>query len=72
MLLKVVRSLEGMVADLGGEERPLSMGSLMPLSGVSSAELFVTDTAAVKNLHGSSYAVTGFSSLYILCRISRR
>jgi hypothetical protein len=47
MLLKVVHSLEGMVADLGGEERPLSMGSLMPLSGVSSAELFVTGTAAV-------------------------
>jgi hypothetical protein len=29
------------------ESCPLSMGSLMPLSGVSSAELFVTDTAAV-------------------------
>ena len=47
ILVKVVHSLEGMVADLAGEERTLSMGSLMPLSGVSSAELFVTDTAAV-------------------------
>jgi hypothetical protein len=36
-----------MVAYLAGEERSLSMGSLMPLSVVSSAELFVTDTAAV-------------------------
>jgi hypothetical protein len=40
MLLKVFFSLEGMVADLAGEERALSMGSLMPLSGVSSADLF--------------------------------
>ena len=47
MLLKIVHSLERMVADLAGEERTLSMGSLMSLSGVSSAELFVTDTAAV-------------------------
>jgi hypothetical protein len=47
MPVKSVHSLEGMVADLLGEERSLSMGSLMPLSVVWSAELFVTDTEAV-------------------------
>jgi hypothetical protein len=44
MVLKVVHSLEGMVADLTGV---LSMGSFMPLPVVSSAEHLVTDTAAV-------------------------
>jgi hypothetical protein len=44
MLLKVVHSLEGMVADLTGV---LSMGSFMPLPVVSSVEHLVTDTAAV-------------------------
>jgi hypothetical protein len=39
MLVKIVFSLEGMVADLAGEERALSMGSLMPLSVVWSVEL---------------------------------
>jgi hypothetical protein len=29
MLVKIVFSLEGMVADLAGEERALSMGSLI-------------------------------------------
>jgi len=38
--VKVVFSLEGMVADLAGEERALSMGSLVHLSVVWSAELF--------------------------------
>ena len=47
MLVKVVFSLEGMVADLAGEERALSMGSLMSLSGVSSVEQLITVTAAV-------------------------
>jgi hypothetical protein len=47
MPVKSAHSLEGIVADLAGEERSLSMDSLMPLSVVSSAELFVTDTAAV-------------------------
>jgi hypothetical protein len=47
MPVKSVHSLEGMVADLLGEERSLSMGSLMPLSVVWAAELFVTDTEAV-------------------------
>ena len=45
--VKSVHSLEGMVADLAGEERSLSMGNLMPLSVVWSAELFGTDTEAV-------------------------
>jgi len=47
MPVKVIFSLEGMVADLAGEERSLSMGSLVTLSGVSSVEHLVTDTAAV-------------------------
>jgi hypothetical protein len=47
MPVKSVHSLEVMVAYLAGEERSLSMESLMPLSVVSSAELFVTNTAAV-------------------------
>jgi hypothetical protein len=47
MLLKVIHSLEGMVADLAGGERALSMGSLMSVLLVWSAEHLVTDTAAV-------------------------
>jgi hypothetical protein len=34
MLVQVVFSLEGMIADLAGEEQVLSMGSLMLLSVV--------------------------------------
>ena len=45
--MKVVFSVEGMVADLAGEERALSVGSLMPLSVVWSAEHLVTGTAAI-------------------------
>jgi hypothetical protein len=37
MLLKVIHSLEGMVADLAGGERALSMGSLMSVLLVWSA-----------------------------------
>ena len=69
--------IEGMVADLADEERALSMGSLMPLSGVSSAEHLVTDTAAVGLPRhrwilqvGSSYHVTGFSSLSHLSQVN--
>ena len=47
MVLKVVHSLEGVVADLTGGEQALSMGSLMPLQLVWSAEHLVTDTETV-------------------------
>ena len=40
MLVQVVFSLKGMIADLAGEEQVLSMGSLMLLSVVWSVELF--------------------------------